>query len=548
MEQMGNIISRFEKAIQRVNLIYGLLIPVLIGVVMGRILNFINPNFFNTDPLATTIYYFLVASGVMVFIVHLITKGGISRLAHIFLYIFYCLSLTLLVVFLDPYPTPFYFQFIILLIAIDLLFGERWFRVSIVYFAAVFFLSYVRSTDTITAEGVVLALTYIVGSTSLAVLVSQYRRISDEERKTLGVASRQTSFERQRLLSLINNMGDAVMATDDKGKILLYNAALLDLLDTNESLEGKLADSVLKLKDKKHQSVAILKKLKDKSMGLTSRDYRHEFKHGDAINLYLNVSPIKLGFKQHVQSGYIFILRDITKEKSLEEERDEFISVVSHELRTPVTIAEGNISNALYVSKKHHDPKFVLNSLSQAHDQVMFLAGMINDLATLSRAERTDQPMELTSVDPAEILESIQRNYQHEAAAKKLKFVATSTGEVKKITTCELYLREILQNFVVNAIKYTKKGSVIAHARTDKDGNAIFTVTDTGLGLSKADLKKIFEKFFRSEDYRIRETSGTGLGLYVTEKLAHRLKASISVESELNKGSTFTVVVPSLKK
>ena len=85
------------------------------------------------------------------------------------------------------------------------------------------------------------------------------------------------------------------------------------------------------------------------------------------------------------------------------------------------------------------------------------------------------------------------------------------------------------------------------HVRTNKAGDAVFSVADTGIGLSKADQKRVFDKFFRSEDYRTRESSGTGLGLYVTAKLAHRLGAQIALESELNKGTTFTITVPSLE-
>jgi signal transduction histidine kinase len=172
---------------------------------------------------------------------------------------------------------------------------------------------------------------------------------------------------------------------------------------------------------------------------------------------------------------------------------------------------------------------------------------MINDLATLSRAERTDVPLELGEVDPADFIRKLQEEYASQATVKKLKFIASAAKDSKKIRTSPLYLQEIMQNFITNAIKYTEKGSIIVHARSDKQGNAVFSVADTGIGLSKTDQKRVFDKFYRSEDYRIRESNGTGLGLYVTAKLAHRLKASISLESELNKGSTFTIVVPPIK-
>lgn len=545
---MADVVSRFEKALRRINLIYGLLIPVLIGFGMGRILNFFDPTFFRTDKVASGIYYIILVSGMTVLVVHLFTRGRISQIAHVLIYVFYCMALSLFVLFLDPYPTPFYFQFIILLIAIDLLFGKWWLRFGIAYFALIFLISYSRSTNHITAEGLALAATYVIGSASVAVLVSRYRHVSDEERLQLQTATHQNAFERQRLLSLINNMGDAVFATNQDGKILLYNAATLNLLDTNESLEGKSVGKLLNLRDKSGHKVDILHRLKTSTTGFSSSDYRHLFKDDDFINVYINGAPIKLGFKEETESGYILIMRDITKEKSLEEERDEFVSVVSHELRTPITIAEGNISNAIALGQQKGQKEILENSLKQAHEQVLFLSNMINDLATLSRAERANAVLEITEVKPEALISTLHDDYKTDAETKGLKLAVTCAPDTKAINTSELYLHEILQNFITNALKYTKKGSVIVHARSDKNDNVIFSVADTGIGLSKADQKHIFEKFFRSEDFRTRESSGTGLGLYVTQKLAHKIGATITFESTLNKGTTFTVVVPSMKK
>lgn len=545
---MSDVISRFERVIRRINLLYGLLIPIVIGIVMGRTLNYLNPGFFRNDPAASTVYMALNVLGVIALFVHL--KGGekLARWSHAFLYIFYCLGLSLLVIFLDPYPTPFYFQFILLLIAVDLIFGEWWFRFTLVYFASVFYLSYFNSTDDITAEGIALATTYVIGSTLVAVLVSRYRRVSDEERELLDKTSKESAFERQRLLSLINNMGEAVVATDAEGKIIIYNAAVLELLDTNQTLDNKSLDNILKLKDKAGKIVKPTSLLQHAKTGTTNTDLMHEFGPGDHMNIYINIASIKLGFKDETGTGFIIIMRDITKEKSLEEERDEFISVVSHELRTPVAIAEGNISNAVFATGKKADKKVIKSALNEAHDQVVFLSNMINDLATLSRAERADVKVEYSTIDPAELLHTIVPEYKQDALDKGLELSGTAAKGVKKIRTSELYLREILQNFITNSLKYTKKGTVLVHVRSNVAGDAVFSVTDTGIGLSKSDQKHIFEKFFRSEDFRTRESSGTGLGLYVTAKLAHKIGAEITVESKLNKGSTFTIRVPSTQK
>ncbi|MCB9822596.1 hypothetical protein H6801_04520 [Candidatus Nomurabacteria bacterium] len=286
--------------------------------------------------------------------------------------------------------------------------------------------------------------------------------------------------------------------------------------------------------------------LEDANSGITTTDYVHEFAPKDTINIYINAAPVKLGFRENLESGYIILMRDITKEKSLEDERDEFISVISHELRTPLAIAEGNLGNAIYITNKNKSPQIVTDSLNEAHDQVIFLSNMINDLATLSRAERTNIKLDIKEIVLSEVIEEIDLNYSRSAKDKNLKLTVTCASDAKNIVTSELYLKEILQNFVTNAIKYTAKGTVLVHARSNTKGDAVFSVSDTGIGLSKSDQKRVFEKFFRSEDYRTRESSGTGLGLYVTAKLAHLIHAQITLESELNKGTTFTITIPTL--
>jgi two-component system phosphate regulon sensor histidine kinase PhoR len=109
-----------------------------------------------------------------------------------------------------------------------------------------------------------------------------------------------------------------------------------------------------------------------------------------------------------------------------------------------------------------------------------------------------------------------------------------------------LYVREILQNFVTNSLKYTEKGHVTLGARPVPNGVEL-SVSDTGIGISKSDQERVFDKFFRSEDFRTRKTNGTGLGLYVTMKLARLIHAEINLTSSLSKGSTFTIFIPNLK-
>lgn len=354
-------------------------------------------------------------------------------------------------------------------------------------------------------------------------------------------------LERERLTSLINSMADGVIATDENTKIILYNGEALNLLDLNSSMVGqKLADA-LKIIDRNNQPIDVQRMVLSTKTQFTNRDWRLSYPDGGTINLYISIAPVKLGYGHEGMRGYVILLRDITREKSLEEERDEFISVVSHELRTPIAIAEGNISNSQYIfDKSGLNNDQIKDALKQAHDQINFLSGMINDLATLSRAERGKLTVEVEAINAHELIKDLVNNYKPQAEAKKLEIITAIDPALEVLKSSKLYVREILQNFITNAIKYTEQGSVTLFAKARPDG-VEFAVSDTGIGISKSDQEKVFDKFFRSEDYRTRQNNGTGLGLYVTMKLARLIHANISMHSELNKGSTFTIFVPNLK-
>lgn len=352
-------------------------------------------------------------------------------------------------------------------------------------------------------------------------------------------------LERERLTSLINSMADGVLALDQDCKILIYNGAALNLLDLNISLQDKNISKVIKIIDENNNKIDIKKKILQLKTQFTSRDFSLAYIDGSKINIYLSVAPVRLGFGKGGSEGYVVMMRDITREKSLEEERDEFISVVSHELRTPVTIAEGNLGNVQYLAEKTGLNDQIQKALQKAHEQIIFLSGLINDLSTLSRAERGDLKVDKDPINPHELVEDIAYNYKDAVLTKNLKLKTDLDPHLKIFKNSELYVKEILQNFVTNAIKYTEKGSVTISAK-QMDGGVLFEISDTGIGISKTDKEKIFDKFFRSEDYRTRESSGTGLGLYVTSKLARLIGAKISLESNINKGSIFSIFVPSL--
>lgn len=359
-------------------------------------------------------------------------------------------------------------------------------------------------------------------------------------------AGKLAALEHERLTSLISSMADGVIAVDDQIKVVLCNGAALSILDINGGMTGRLLRRVLQLVDSFGQPVDVQKLVEDVKRPISSRDYVLKYADGSTANLYISIAPVYLGYGAEGDHGYVLLLRDITHEKSLEEERDEFISVVSHELRTPIAITEGNISNAQFTAQNSADITEIRKALDAAHEQIVFLAGLVNDLSTLSRAERNVLEVDIEPINPHKLVEELADGAKEQAKAKGLAIKTDLSPHLEVLQSSAIYTKEILQNFVTNAIKYTENGSVTISAHPDPKG-VRFAITDTGIGISKTDQEKIFDKFFRSEDFRTRQNSGTGLGLYVTMKLAHLLHAEITVESEIDHGSTFSIFIPNLK-
>ncbi len=390
-----------------------------------------------------------------------------------------------------------------------------------------------------------LSLCVCIGTIVVAYFGVRVLRSSNERSRKLAESQKAEELQLNRLNALLNSISDTVLTLNRYGRITSQNAAALSFFDTNESLVGKNIDSVARLVDSAMRPLSV----KDLATSLRTTLIRDDISMKDSndgiMRLSVQLSPIHDTYHEgSVEGGVVVIIRDITRQKALEDEKDEFISVTSHELRTPVAIAEGSLSNLLVMFEKNAKPELLSKSAQMAHDQVLYLARMINDLSTLSRAERGVGDV-TEEINVNDMLHELYLRYQPEAEAKSLK-LDLDLEKLPNVITSRLYLEEMLQNFLTNAIKYTKEGTVTLAGKA-KDGKIEFSVKDTGIGITKADQAKVFDKFFRSEDYRTRETGGTGLGLYVVRKLADKMNTEIRVKSRLNHGSTFSFVLNSAK-
>lgn len=528
-----------DKAVRIVAL---LITPIITGYITLVTLGYIHSDSYVSPLVAWGVTIIWLLLGLYTYF----SKASDQKASAMRLVVYHFLSLSTLS-FVIGFSSPFTSMLALLILATYTYFGWNGLIYSTIYIvvAAVFDATHriLIQPDIflMNISGVVAALT--LGSALVAIISTQEIR-----RKALLRSQIREQVQYRRMMTIINNLTDATFSTDSKGNVMIYNAACLNLLDTNQSLRGKNISELFKLTDENKKRHKLFDIIQQSDRASSRDDLTHTYSDGESIRIEVTYAPIKSAFRgksfSPTNAGYVVIVRDITKRKSLEEERDEFISVVSHELRTPITIVEGTISNLNLILERGNkaDQRLVKNGIETAHDQILYLAKMVNDLSTLSRAERGvgDEP---EHIDVRTLLEDMFQRYQKEASQKKLELKLNLDTRLGSVYASRLYTEELLQNFITNAIKYTKAGSITITG--EQAGKTVkFAVSDTGIGISRSDQAKIFDKFYRSEDYRIRETSGTGLGLYVSLKLAHKLKTHINLESRLDHGSTFSFELP----
>jgi PAS domain S-box-containing protein len=261
------------------------------------------------------------------------------------------------------------------------------------------------------------------------------------------------------------------------------------------------------------------------------------------IKLHTNVSPV-IAAQGKLEGGIIFF-RDITKEKQIDEQRAEFNAIASHELRTPLTVIEGYLYFILDPASKAKYDTTTKEYIEKAHTASQDLIRLITDILTVVKAEEDDLSVQLRKIEPNSFVKDVVDSYFDQATAKGigLKYKSTTIKKIPEILSDPVKLKEMVGNLIGNAIKFTEKGTVTVELGL-LEKELIVSVIDTGIGIEAEDQKLIFDKFYRSENWKTRKTSGTGLGLYIVKTLAERLGGRVGVQSDTGKGSKFFFTLP----
>ena len=227
--------------------------------------------------------------------------------------------------------------------------------------------------------------------------------------------------------------------------------------------------------------------------------------------------------------------------KELDKLKDEFVSLASHELRTPMTAIRGSLSTILdgFIGEINSQVREFLTAAYNENDRLIRL---VNNLLNISRIEAGRLVFDIKQIDINKIITEVVNNFQSAAKEKNLQVVYQKNEQLPLVYTDGDKIKEVIINFIGNALKFTQKGGIAISAKR-QDSIVVISVADTGPGIAEKDQALLFKKFSQVEGYSSK-TGGTGLGLYISKKIIESLGGKVWIESEVGKGSTFFFSLP----
>lgn len=388
----------------------------------------------------------------------------------------------------------------------------------------------VRDLETI---GIFLAL-YV----TLAVIIGWLRQKID------GLIEREGN-ERRRLQTIVQQLPVGVVVTDKEGKIEMANKQADIILGAKIPKGHKVGREPLVKANYKNKPISnshsLILQVLTTGKAIVDREYVIDKENKRKIHLLASATPIFNREGKVIAAASI--LNDITQQKELEERKDDFVNMASHELKTPIT------SMKLYVEslssrlgdKSGERTKKTLDSIKY---QIIRLQNLVSDLLDVSRL----QTGKLSFNKEEFRLDSLVAETAQELQGSAKQTILCSTSSHLRVSADKFRIYQVLTNIMTNAIKYSPAQSQIKIKVVKEDGRAIVSVQDSGIGITKEQQKKIFDRLYQVTDDTEKTFPGFGMGLYISKEIIKRHKGNIWVESEKGKGSIFYFSLPLFNK
>lgn len=330
--------------------------------------------------------------------------------------------------------------------------------------------------------------------------------------------------------SFLSNIPTGIIVIDTNKEISLINEKAYTLFSINRREV---------LSPSKTEEMEMLYRLCEK----VSKDKKIRIKDASVNNKIIEIEALPMidKYSPFEFIGVLFLLRDVTKIREVDNIKNDFISNVSHELRTPLTIISGFAQALSSDNISDEDKVICIESINKEASKLSFL---IKELLQFSKIDNKTKADNIKRFNPSSVIKDQVALYFYKAKEKNILIQVESENRIDcKLTTNEIYFRQIINNLIDNAIKYSPQNSTITISEKVTDDNYTVSVEDTGFGIDKEDLDKIFDRFYRVEKSRNSEIAGSGLGLSIVKLFLDTIGGTISVESTLGVGSKFTVII-----
>ena len=359
-------------------------------------------------------------------------------------------------------------------------------------------------------------------------IVRQY--LSDiGDRDTIAVTSSAEGAGHERVILEI--LMQAVIGVDRNGRILIANSAASNFLGKPiEQLIGGNLESALDRDS--YQAVT------DVLQGRVQRRNSTDFSHGGGELLHLTVTPVRADGRLCA----VVTIEDVTRQRLAEKSRHEFLAQATHELRTPLTNIRLYVEEAIDAGDS--DPSTRAEALNVISHESLRLERLVSELLDISELEAGARVMDKGDVRVEPLMEQLRADYAVLAESKDISLEFELPPKLPVLQGDRAKIAGALHNLLGNAIKYTPNGGTVTVTVDETEGMLRFAISDTGYGICPEEQSRVCEKFFRSSDARVTEVEGTGLGLAFAKQVAEMHGGELSLESELNKGSTFTMGLP----
>ena len=366
--------------------------------------------------------------------------------------------------------------------------------------------------------------------------------------KRVGLAL-ETIFSRQQELdqqiagresgtqTILSAVQDGLLVVDTRRRITLMNRTFEKLFEVREAAMG----------------APLLEAVRDATL---DRLIAETLRTGKAMQSGLSLTDTKANAERHLEisavpmrnddidltTGAVVLFHDINQLKRLDQVRSDFVANVSHELRTPLSILRGYIETLLDNPKTSREELSRILGVMDRHSKRLGL--LVDDLLSLAQLESSNTNLEINELQVSELFNNVIADWKEKLAEKHLKLIVDLPPNALLIRADETRLQEVLYNLLENAVKYSPENGEIRLRAAERDSEVVLSVSDSGIGISKADLPRIFERFYRADKARSRELGGTGLGLAIVKHVAQLHGGRVEAQSELGRGTTIRVILP----